>query len=118
MPLVIAVTYSLLTATGATRVAADPVMLGAIGSVLAGSIFGDHCSPISDTTVLSSAASGCDHLAHVSTQMPYALAAAAASVLLGTIPAGFGVSPWILLPLGLAALWLLLWSLGRRVDVD
>ena len=49
------------------------VMIGTISSVLAGSVWGDHCSPISDTTILSSMASGCDHIAHVRTQIPYAL---------------------------------------------
>lgn len=49
----------------------------ALGAILAGSTFGDHCSPISDTTILSSSFSGADHMDHVSTQIPYALTAAA-----------------------------------------
>jgi hypothetical protein len=49
------------------------ILLGTISSIMAGSIFGDHCSPISDTTVLSSMASACDHIDHVRTQLPYAL---------------------------------------------
>ncbi len=53
--------------------AATGALLGSIASVLAGAIFGDHCSPISDTTVLSSMASGCDHVDHVRTQLPYAM---------------------------------------------
>ncbi len=52
----------------------EAILLGSIGSVLAGAIWGDHCSPISDTTVLSSTASACDHVDHVKTQLPYALA--------------------------------------------
>ncbi|MCC6785593.1 MAG: Na+/H+ antiporter NhaC family protein [Planctomycetes bacterium] len=65
------------------------LMLLSIGAVLEGSIFGDHCSPISDTTVLSSMASGCDLLHHVRTQLPYALLAMAVSALCGYLPVAF-----------------------------
>ena len=84
--------------------------------MLAGAIFGDHCSPISDTTVLSSRASGCDHMAHVWTQMPYALVVGGASILFGTIPVGFGVPVWPLLPLGVAALVVWLLVVGKKVS--
>ncbi|MGI9467336.1 MAG: Na+/H+ antiporter NhaC family protein [Rubripirellula sp.] len=80
------------------------IALATCGSVLAGAIFGDHCSPISDTTVLSSRASGCDHVAHVRTQMPYAMVVGVVCILGGTIPAAFGVSPWISLVLGTVVL--------------
>ncbi|MCQ2551820.1 MAG: Na+/H+ antiporter NhaC family protein [Clostridia bacterium] len=53
-----------------------------LAACLAGSVFGDHCSPISDTTIMSSAGSGCNHLSHVSTQVPYALVVAAISLVL------------------------------------
>lgn len=76
-----------------------PIFLGVVGAILAGAIFGDHCSPISDTTVLSSAAAGCDHLEHVTTQLPYALLVAACSLVFGYLPIGFGVPWWIVLPL-------------------
>ncbi len=92
----------------------QPVFVATIGSVLAGAIFGDHCSPISDTTVLSSAASECDHVAHVRTQLPYATAVAAVSIICGTIPAGWNVSPWLLLPTGLAALLAIVLCFGRH----
>ncbi|MEZ6091193.1 MAG: Na+/H+ antiporter NhaC family protein [Pirellulaceae bacterium] len=82
----------------AIAASSDPIILYATaGSVLSGAIFGDHCSPISDTTVLSSQASGCDHISHVKTQIPYALLAAAISITVGSIPAAMGVSPWWLL---------------------
>lgn len=77
----------------------SPVFLATVGAILAGAIFGDHCSPISDTTVLSSAAAGCDHLQHVSTQLPYAILMAASSLLLGYLPIGFGLAWWIALPM-------------------
>lgn len=84
--------------------------------MLAGAIFGDHCSPISDTTVLSSNASGCSHLAHVWTQMPYALVVGAVSIVFGTLPIGFDVPWWICLPLGTVALVLIMLWFGRNVD--
>ena len=58
------------------------VLLGAISSILSGSVWGDHCSPISDTTVMSSMASGCDHIDHSKTQIPYACLVAAVSIFL------------------------------------
>lgn len=86
-----------------------------ISAVLAGSVLGDHCSPISDTTILSSLASGCDHVEHVRTQLPYALSVGAVALFAGTLPAAFGLSPWIIFPLGFVMLWLILRIAGRRV---
>jgi Na+/H+ antiporter NhaC len=54
----------------------------AVAAVLSGGVFGDHCSPISDTTIISSMAAGSDHIDHVRTQLPYALVMAVASLLL------------------------------------
>jgi Na+/H+ antiporter NhaC len=86
-----------------------------IGAVLDGAIFGDHCSPISDTTVLSSVASGSDHLDHVRTQAPYALATAALAVVCGYLPSV--LLSWWSFPLALACALLLvmalLFGLGR-----
>ena len=67
----------------------------ALSATLAGSVFGDHCSPISDTTILSSAGSGCNHIEHVSTQMPYSLTVAF-SACLGYVVAGLTHANWIL----------------------
>ncbi len=88
-----------------------------IGAVLDGAIFGDHCSPISDTTVLSSVASGSDHLDHVRTQAPYAFVTAALAVTCGYLPSVlFG---WWSFPLALACgavgVAALLAGLGRRL---
>jgi len=91
----------------------DPVLLGTVGSVLAGAIFGDHCSPISDTTVLSSAASKCDHLKHVSTQFPYALTVGGTSLFLGCLPIGYGVNVWICLTIQVATLIVVVLFFGR-----
>ena len=88
-----------------------------ISAVLTGAIFGDHCSPISDTTILSSMGAGCDHIEHVSTQMTYALVVCGISIVCGYLPAGFGLSVWGCLILGIAAIILLLRTVGKRVDV-
>lgn len=113
VPMVVQTAFVLLSRDGVGVSPDDPILLGCIGGVLAGAVFGDHCSPISDTTVLSSQSSGCDHLAHVWTQIPYALLAGAVSILLGTLPLGFGVSIWLLFPLQLAALVIFMRVMGR-----
>ncbi len=64
------------------------LVVPAIGAVLTGAVMGDHLSPISDTTIMSSMASGCDHIAHVRTQIPYAATVAAIALIFGFIPAG------------------------------
>jgi Na+/H+ antiporter NhaC len=116
VPMVVPLAAASLGATGPDDLAGSPIFLCALGSVLAGAVFGDHCSPISDTTILSSVASGCDHIAHVRTQLPYALVVAGVAALLGTVLIGFGVNVWLLLPLQTAALVGTLLVLGRRVD--
>lgn len=71
-----------------------------ISACMAGAVCGDHCSPISDTTIMSSAGAQCNHINHVSTQLPYAMTAAAVS-LVSYIAAGFIRNAWICLPLGI-----------------
>lgn len=91
------------------------ILLGVISSVMAGSIFGDHCSPISDTTVMSSMASACDHIDHVRTQLPYALVVGAVGMLVGDIPTAFGLHPAIAMVAGLAILYGILRFFGQPV---
>ncbi|MCB9920375.1 MAG: hypothetical protein H6832_18380, partial [Planctomycetes bacterium] len=89
-----------------------------IGAVLEGSIFGDHCSPISDTTVLSSVASASDHLDHVQTQIPYAITAMIVSIVCGYLPVAF-LSPelWpVCLIAGAVVLVMFLIVAGRNPD--
>ena len=115
-PLSVSLAIQMQQVAGAGLDPSGAICVATAGSVLAGAIFGDHCSPISDTTVLSSRASGCDHVAHVRTQAPYALTVAAISIVLGTVPAAFGVSPWLLLLLGSVALWAVVRFIGRTTD--
>lgn len=107
-----------ITGDPESTTATTPLLLASVGSVLAGAVFGDHCSPISDTTVLSSQASGCDHIAHVRTQLPYALAVAGVAVLCGTLPAGLGVPVWLLVIIGLAAVAALVRFAGKPVSAE
>jgi Na+/H+ antiporter NhaC len=97
-------------------VAASPVLVATVGAVLAGAVFGDHCSPISDTTIVSAFSSDCDVMAHVRTQLPYALTAALLATVLGYGPAGYGVSPWWLLAIGGGACWALVRYRGKTVE--
>lgn len=85
-------------------------------AVLTGSVLGDHCSPISDTTILSSLASSCPHIDHVRTQLPYALTTGTVAIIIGTIPSSFGVSPWILFPVGIAILLVVIKVFGKNTD--
>ena len=85
-------------------------------AVLTGAIFGDHCSPISDTTILSSMGAGCHHIDHVNTQIWYSLFVAAVTILFGYIPAGFGLPIYIVLPLSALALFGGIMLFGKKVD--
>ncbi len=112
MPLVIPIAAGVSGVEGVLT----PTIIASIGAVLTGAVFGDHCSPISDTTILSSMASGSDHIAHVRTQVPYAVTAALVAAIFGFIPAGFGVPSWILLPVGIAVLVVFVKIVGKRVE--
>ena len=79
----------------------DPeLMIISISACMAGAVCGDHCSPISDTTIMASAGAQCDHVNHVSTQLPYAMLAAAVSFVTYLV-AGFVKTAWIALPVGI-----------------
>lgn len=97
---------------------ATPIFLAAVGAVLSGSVFGDHCSPISDTTVLSALASGCTLERHVWTQMPYAIVVAIVSVICGDFLCRQYNQPWwVGLLGGAAALTVVVFVFGRtRVE--
>ncbi|MFQ5537074.1 MAG: Na+/H+ antiporter NhaC family protein [Gemmatimonadota bacterium] len=115
LPLVIPLTVSLGGAAGFDGGAHYSILLGSISSVLAGAIFGDHCSPISDTTVLSSTASACDHVDHVRTQLPYAVVVAAVGMLVGDIGTAYGLPNWAALLLGAGILVAVVRLFGQKV---
>lgn len=117
IPLAVPVVHKMTLLSGLDAASGQQIFLAGISSVLAGAIFGDHCSPISDTTVMSSMASGCDHIDHVRTQLPYALTVALVALILGYLPSGFGISPFISLALCAVVLTLLLRFAGKPVEV-
>lgn len=87
-----------------------------VGAVLSGAIFGDHSSPISDTTILSSTGAGSNLLDHVRTQLPYAVSIALVTILFGYIPAALGLNVWLTLILAVAAVFALVFLVGKKVD--
>ncbi len=104
-----------ITAGAMTGPEALTLFYQAVGSVLAGSIFGDHCSPISDTTVLSSIASGCPHEEHVWTQLPYALVTAAVAMGASEVVCEMYNQPWYIgLAVGTGVLVLIVFVVGRK----
>ena len=108
MPLAIPLSYSISPEMNYIVVSASAVLTGAI--------FGDHCSPISDTTILSSMGAGCDHIDHVKTQMWYALFVGGITILFGYIPAGLNVPIYIILPIAIIIIGLAVRFIGKPVD--
>ena len=108
MPLAIPLAYSMNPDMGYVIVSTSAVLTGAI--------FGDHCSPISDTTILSSMGAGCNHIAHVNTQMWYSLFVAGITIIFGYIPAGFGLQWYIVLPISILAVYVGVQILGKKVE--
>ncbi|MEM9052136.1 MAG: Na+/H+ antiporter NhaC family protein [Bacteroidota bacterium] len=114
-PLILPTSFFLSIDAGLSPDQAMDIFLICTASVLAGAVFGDHCSPISDTTILSSLASGCNHINHVKTQIPYALTVATVALLVGILPASFGFSSLITIPICLVILWLTINYFGKPV---
>jgi Na+/H+ antiporter NhaC len=95
------------------------ILAATVSAVLGGSVFGDHCSPISDTTILSSMASGCDHVDHVRTQLPYALSVATLAIVVGYMPSLLtGIAPWWFLLLGVGLILIVVRVAGRPIDSE
>ena len=118
MPLVIPLCWAVMDNYGGPSPENIHILYSTIACVLTGAVWADHCSPISDTTILTSMASGCDLMDHVKTQMPYALIAGSIALFLGTVPAGFGVPWWILLGLGFILLVIIVNKYGISTDID
>ena len=115
IPLVIPLTVSLAGGTGFADGSLYGILLATTSSVLAGAIWGDHCSPISDTTVLSSTAAACDHVDHVRTQLPYAVLVGAVGLVLGSVGTALGLPTWLALLAGVAVLALFLRMFGTPI---
>jgi Na+/H+ antiporter NhaC len=118
MPLIIPLSWAVMGVNGMANPDGMHIMYSAVACCLAGAVWGDHCSPISDTTVLSSVASGCDHIEHVRTQLPYALLVGLVAISVGTIPGGFGFSPIYSISIGILVLAVTLRFLGRKAEAS
>jgi Na+/H+ antiporter NhaC len=112
-PLVMPLTWAVMTSQGQTGPEHMHILYSSISAILAGAVWGDHCSPISDTTILSSLASGCDHIGHVRTQLPYALTVGGVAILFGSIMTALGTPWWLGIAIGIVVLWLILRFYGE-----
>jgi Na+/H+ antiporter NhaC len=115
MPIVIPLSDAVTSLHNYSSADQTIILHGVISSVLAGSVFGDHCSPISDTTILSSLASRCDLMDHVRTQLPYAVLVAVVCMLIGDIPTAFGFPTYLSLIIIVGILTGVLFLIGKRV---
>lgn len=115
-PLVVPLAVGVTGNAGIVGNEAYLILLGTIAGVLSGAVWGDHCSPISDTTIMSSLSSGSDHVDHVRTQMPYAITVALVGIVAGDLPCAFGLNPWIGVILGSAILYAVLRFVGKSTE--
>jgi Na+/H+ antiporter NhaC len=93
-----------------------PVLLNTVSVILAASVFGDHCSPISDTTILSSLASDCDHIQHVRTQLPYAVVVGLVSIFCGGVLFALGLPWYLLYVIGFVSLYGIIYLFGKQLQ--
>jgi Na+/H+ antiporter NhaC len=115
MPLAIPLSWAALVANGMTGDQGMAIFYSTVAAVLAGAVWGDHCSPISDTTILSSLASECDHIDHVRTQIPYAIIVGLVAIGIGSLPVAYGYYPWWLgLLASIVILLAALFVIGRK----
>ncbi len=112
-PLAMPLTWAVMVAQGQAAPEDMHILYSAVSAILAGAVWGDHCSPISDTTILSSLASGCDHIEHVRTQLPYAMTVGGVAILMGSILTSLGAPWWLGMSLGLLVLWLIIRFYGK-----
>lgn len=116
-PLMLPATWSLCQQAGMDYDSSLMIFHNVVSCVLAGAVLGDHCSPISDTTILSSLASGCNHIAHVRTQLPYALTVGGVALFAGTLPAAYGISGWLLMAIATVLLWAIVHWWGKPTEL-
>jgi len=113
-PLILPASWMLCQEQGLSIETTMPLFYNVVASVMAGAVMGDHCSPISDTTIMSSMASGCNHLQHVKTQMPYALTVGAVALLIGVLPTALGMPSWLAFVIAIAMLAAIVRFVGKK----
>jgi len=116
MPLVVPLGWEIGNATGIPAEMTLEVIYASVSAVLAGSVWGDHCSPISDTTILSSIATQCEHVEHVNTQLPYALIVGGISIAAMISALVLDISVWIIYPAGVALIIAIIYKFGKIPD--
>ncbi len=116
MPLVVPLAWSLGDAAGLAPETIRPILYASVSSVLAGSVWGDHCSPISDTTILSSLASQCDHIEHVNTQLPYSMVGGVLSLLACVAVLVLQIPWWMVYPAGALIIVAVIMKFGKSPD--
>ncbi|THH39960.1 Na+/H+ antiporter NhaC family protein [Neolewinella litorea] len=120
-PIAIPLTWTVAMISGWDEPAAAGLFYNVISTVLAASVLGDHCSPISDTTILSSLASDCNHIDHVRTQLPYALTVGSVALACGFLSTLLGGGWFVCLSLmaaGLILLWFVVRTVGKTMEMD
>jgi Na+/H+ antiporter NhaC len=115
-PICIPLIFQVTQQSAVTAQASEAILLSSVAAILGGSVFGDHCSPISDTTIMSSMASAADHIDHVRTQLPYALTVAMVSILLGYVLTSLLVPPLITLIIGCICIFGIVMIFGKNKD--
>ncbi len=115
-PLLLPTSFNIGLEAGYETALILPLFYNVVSSVLAGSVLGDHCSPISDTTILSSLAAGCNHIDHVRTQLPYAISVGAVSITFGTMATSLGTPSLLAFMVALPVLWLLVKYVGKNPE--
>jgi Na+/H+ antiporter NhaC len=118
-PIAIPTTYTLAISAGIDSDHTMELLYNVIATVLAASVLGDHCSPISDTTILSSLASDCNHIDHVKTQMPYALTVGAISLFCVVMSTYFGggMHAFFFYILAIVIIFLIVTKIGKSVNI-
>ncbi len=114
-PLILPASWMLSMDQGLSVDVTMPLFYNVVASVMAGAVMGDHCSPISDTTIMSSMASGCNHLQHVNTQLPYALTVGVVALLIGVLPTALGLPSWLAFTIAIAVLAVVVRFVGKKV---
>ena len=116
MPMVVPLAWAVLVFNDMTGAEHMHIFYSAVSAVLAGAIWGDHCSPLAESTLLSAMASGCDLIDHVRSQMLYCIVVGGVGILAGTLPAGFGAPWWLCMLIGIIALWFIVQFFGQRAE--
>jgi len=116
MPLVVPLSWEIGMTSGLDPAMIHEIIYANVSAVLGGSVWGDHCSPISDTTILSSIATQCDHIEHVNTQLPYAMIVGTISIIgmIGVLVAG--IPWWVIYPLGVLVIVGIIYKFGKIPD--